>query len=92
MGTQLKNQLRLWRVRHGLSLEDVADLTGYSVAMISRAERGERTFSPLAKVAVARALDVRVRDLFDIEGQEGGEANDHQTHGDGAKPTSLSHP
>jgi hypothetical protein len=35
--------------------------------MLSRAERGERTFSPLAKVRIARALGVRVADLFDVE-------------------------
>jgi transcriptional regulator with XRE-family HTH domain len=67
MDEHLKNRLRRWRVSHGLTLDEVADLTGYSTAMFSRAERGERTFAPLAKVQVARALGVRVADLFEVE-------------------------
>ena len=62
---RLNNRLRLWRVNEGLSLTEVSDLTGYSPAMLSRAERGERLFSPLAKVRVARRLGVRISDLFD---------------------------
>lgn len=60
----LKNRLRLWRIREGLTLAEVADLTGYSKAMISRTERGERVLSPMGRVRVARALGCRVRDLF----------------------------
>jgi transcriptional regulator with XRE-family HTH domain len=67
MSEYLKNRLRRWRAANGLTLEEVADLTGFSAAMLSRAERGERTFSPLAKVRIARALGVRVADLFDVE-------------------------
>jgi transcriptional regulator with XRE-family HTH domain len=67
MEAHLKTRLRLWRVRHRLTLDEISDLTGYSTAMLSRAERGERCFSPLAKVHIARALDVRIADLFDVE-------------------------
>jgi transcriptional regulator with XRE-family HTH domain len=59
--------LRRWRERAGLSLGEVADLTGWSIAMVSRVERGERRPSPLAKVQLARRLGVRVRDLFEVE-------------------------
>jgi transcriptional regulator with XRE-family HTH domain len=59
--------LRRWRAREGLTLEEVADLSGYSTAMLSRAERGEREFSPRAKVQLARALGCRIADLFDVE-------------------------
>jgi len=65
MDTHLRNRLRLWRAENGLTLADVADLTGYSEAMFSRAERGERVFSARARVRIARALDVRVGELFD---------------------------
>jgi transcriptional regulator with XRE-family HTH domain len=61
---ELTNPLRCWRVEHGLTLEEVADLVGLSVAMVSYAERGQRQLSPTAKVRVARRLGVRVRDLF----------------------------
>lgn len=63
----LRNQLRRWRAANGLTLQEVADLTGYSTAMLSRAERGERVFSPMAKVRIARALGVRLGDLFEVE-------------------------
>jgi transcriptional regulator with XRE-family HTH domain len=62
---RLRNRLRLWRAENGLTLQEVGDLTGYSPAMLSRAERGERVLSAMGKVRVARALDVRVADLFE---------------------------
>jgi transcriptional regulator with XRE-family HTH domain len=51
----------------GYSLEEVSDLTGFSPAMLSRVERGERSFSARAKVRLSRCLGLRVRDLFEIE-------------------------
>jgi transcriptional regulator with XRE-family HTH domain len=65
--TRLKNRLRLWRAANGLTQQEAADLTGFSESMWSRAERGERVFSPMAKVRIARALGVRVSDLFEPE-------------------------
>lgn len=56
--------LRTWRQRHGLTLEEVADVTGVSVPMLSRVERGERRLSALARIRLARALGTRVRELF----------------------------
>lgn len=67
MNDRLKNKLRLWRARHGLTLQEVADLTGVSVAMLSRVERGERQFHPLTKVRVARCLAVPVGELFEVD-------------------------
>jgi transcriptional regulator with XRE-family HTH domain len=61
------NRLRLWRTDNGISLDELADLTGLSKSMISRVERGERGLSALAKVKIARRLDVPVRDLFEVE-------------------------
>jgi transcriptional regulator with XRE-family HTH domain len=58
-------RLFMWRNRAGLSLGEVADLTGYSIAMLSRAERGKRVFSPMARVKIARRLGVRVVELFE---------------------------
>jgi len=62
-----QSKLRAWRKSHGLSLQEVASLTGRSVAGISRIERGERGLKPLRKLEVARALGVPVEDLFDLE-------------------------
>jgi transcriptional regulator with XRE-family HTH domain len=60
------SKLREWRASHGLTLEELSDLTGLSVPMLSRAERGERQLSPLRRVEVARILGVRVRDIFPV--------------------------
>lgn len=63
MSTRLKN----WRQRHRLTLENISDLTGVSIAMLSRVERGERLLAPMRRVAVARRLGARVADLFPVE-------------------------
>jgi transcriptional regulator with XRE-family HTH domain len=64
---ELRNPLRVWRLDHDLSLEEMAGLTGLSKSMLSRAERGERCLAPLTKVKVARRLGVPLRDLFEVE-------------------------
>ena len=58
---------RRWRTAQGLTLEEVADLTGFSIAHLSRAERGQRGLSRDAKVLISRRLDVPIRDLFEPE-------------------------
>jgi transcriptional regulator with XRE-family HTH domain len=63
----LSNKLRVWRLDHGLTLEEMADLVGLNVGYLSRVERGERRLSPLAKVKVARRLGVSIRELFEPE-------------------------
>lgn len=63
----MSKKLRTWRAQHRYTITEVADLSGLSVATVSRAERGERRLSPEAKVALARAMGVRVADLFDPE-------------------------
>lgn len=61
------NRLRTWRREKGLSLADVASLTGVTPSMLSRVERGERRLAPLTRVAVARRLGVSVAALFDVD-------------------------
>jgi len=61
------NRIRHWRQQLGYSLEEVADLVGLSIAMLSRVERGERQLSPAARIAVSRRLGVPIRELFDVE-------------------------
>jgi transcriptional regulator with XRE-family HTH domain len=60
-------RLRQWRAETGLTLDEVADLTGFHKSFLSRVERGERDLSPMAKVHVARRLGVRISDLFEVE-------------------------
>jgi len=66
---QTTTRLRHWRETTGLTLDEVADLTGVSKPMLSRAERGERRLAPLTRVKVARRLGVPVRELFEVEAQ-----------------------
>lgn len=61
------SRFRRWRVANGYSLRDVEDLTGLSSAMLSRAERGERSLAPATKVRVARLLGVHVSDLWPVD-------------------------
>lgn len=68
------SRLRSWREAAELSLAEVSDLTGMSVSMLSRVERGERGLTPLGKVALARRLGVRIRDLFDVAPMYAGRA------------------
>lgn len=56
--------LRQWRMQNGLTLEELSDLTGVSIPMLSRVERGKRQLAPMRRVTVARRLGVRIRDLF----------------------------
>lgn len=58
------SSLRQWRQQHGLRLVDVADLSGLSIYKLSRIETGFTRLHPLDKVKIARAMGVRVRDLF----------------------------
>lgn len=67
MNRRTMSRLRAWRTDQGMSLDEIADLTGLSKSMISRAERGERCLSAAAKVRMARRLDVPIRTLFEVE-------------------------
>lgn len=70
MKLQLANRLRLWRVSEGLSLQEVADLTGVDIGHLSRVERGLKGVSPRTKVLIARRLGVPIREIFDVDGVE----------------------
>jgi transcriptional regulator with XRE-family HTH domain len=67
MENLLTPSLRTWRQTNGVTLEEIADLSGVSVPMLSRVERGQRRLSAMARIRLARALGVRVRDLFPAE-------------------------
>lgn len=61
------SKLGQWRTQEGLTLEELADLTGLSASMLSRVERGLRRLKPATRVVVARRLGVPIRDLFEVE-------------------------
>jgi transcriptional regulator with XRE-family HTH domain len=60
-------KLRSWRESAELSLGEVGGLTGVSIAMLSRLERGQRRASPKPKIQMARRLGVQIPDLFEVE-------------------------
>ncbi len=51
----------------GVTLEELAGLTGWSEPYLSRVERGERKLKPLDRVRLARAVGVPVGALFEPE-------------------------
>jgi transcriptional regulator with XRE-family HTH domain len=59
--------LAQWREQQRLTLEQLADLTGFSPAMLCRLERGERQASRETKVKIASRLHVRIRTLFPLD-------------------------
>lgn len=67
-----ETRLRSWRVSHRLRLQDLADAATnqgapISIAMLSLVERGERRMSPMLQMRLAKALHVRLSDLFEPE-------------------------
>ncbi len=71
------SKLRWWRIAKGLTLEDVSGLSGISVTMLSRVERGQRTLAPLDRVRLARCLGARVGDLFEVD-ESGADMSERQ--------------
>ena len=65
--TEETTRLKAWRKANGLTLGDEAGLSGYSIAFLSRLERGHRNLRPLDRVRLARALGAPVCDLFEPE-------------------------
>ena len=55
MTPEVTTGLRRWREAHGLTVREVADLTGLSPSEVSRAERDLVTLPALKKVRLARA-------------------------------------
>ena len=64
----MTTKLRQWRTDNDLALTEVAALTGYSVATVSRMERGTQTLRPLNSVRFARSLGVHVSVLIAARG------------------------
>jgi transcriptional regulator with XRE-family HTH domain len=60
-------RLQAWRKREGLTLTEVAGLTGTSVPMLSLVEAGKRRLSPKARVRISRRLGVPLIELFEPE-------------------------
>ena len=60
----VSDALQRWCQENDLSATELADLSGYSVAYISLIMRGKRVPPWRVKVAIARALGIRVAEVF----------------------------
>ncbi len=74
----MATKLRRWRKAKGVTLQEVSDLTGVSVPMLSLVETGKRRMAPMSRIRFARLLGVTVGDIFAIEGAT---KNDHKKSG-----------
>ncbi len=70
MSEPLVRRLREERLRRGWSQEELAARAGLSRAAVSAAETGRAVPSAAAALALARALDRRVEDLFALPGAD----------------------
>jgi hypothetical protein len=58
------NHLAAWCTEHGATYTDISDLSGYSLSYVSLIASGKRDAPGHVKLAIARALGTRVRNLF----------------------------
>jgi transcriptional regulator with XRE-family HTH domain len=66
--------LSRWCAEHDAGPTELADLTGYSVSYMSLIASGRREPPAPVKVAIARAIGVRVRDLWPRASREAASA------------------
>lgn len=63
--------LQEWCRSNRVGPTELADLCGYSISYMSLLIRGHRQPPPAAKIKIARALGVRVRDLWPVQRRGG---------------------
>jgi Predicted transcriptional regulators len=68
---RLLNRLRVARAKHDLSQDQLARAAGVSRQTISSIETRQYCPSTLLAFRLARVLDVRVDELFWLEGEDG---------------------
>jgi DNA-binding XRE family transcriptional regulator len=67
---RLGARIRGHRLIAGMELEDVERVTGIPVSTLAAYETGKRTPGVYRAMALARAYDVTVEELFAVEGDE----------------------
>ncbi len=63
----LRNRIKVERARHDLTQEQLADLVGVTRKTINTVETGRFVPSTVLALKLARALHIRVEDLFYLE-------------------------
>ncbi|WP_288879756.1 helix-turn-helix domain-containing protein [Pedobacter panaciterrae] len=64
---KLRKKILEIRNQKGIVQEDLVDRTGFNIAQIGRIERGVSNTSISNIAAIARALEVHPKDLFDFD-------------------------
>jgi putative transcriptional regulator len=67
MDTSVKNRIREYRLRHGLTQEALANSVGVSRQSINSIERGRYTPSLALALRFARVFDCSADELFELE-------------------------
>jgi transcriptional regulator with XRE-family HTH domain len=74
INTRLGRRIFVLRAAKGLSQERLAEKSGMSVKHLGKIERGAANASIKCLAEIAEALDMPVRDILDIEHEQGREA------------------
>ncbi len=58
------NKVREWRLKQGISQEELADLAGVHRTYIGMIERGEKNITLLSINKISKALKIKIADLI----------------------------
>ena len=62
----IKNSLKVWRAREGISQQQLADATGLSRQTVNAIERGRFVPSALSVLKMARFFKTTVEEIFQL--------------------------
>jgi transcriptional regulator with XRE-family HTH domain len=65
--TKIGSRLRVFRILHQYSIEELAHKAGLNPAHLGKIERGERNFTIQSLDKIVKALEISYVDLFDFE-------------------------
>lgn len=63
---EIKNSLKVWRAREGISQQQLADATGLSRQTVNAIERGRFVPSALSVLKMARFFKTTVEEIFEL--------------------------
>jgi transcriptional regulator with XRE-family HTH domain len=65
---RVRLHLKEWRLRRGLTQQELADLAGMDVASVNQIERGKSPPRPSSVRKLARALKIKTEQLVEVMG------------------------
>ncbi len=63
----VRNNIKKYRKKKGITQEELADLSGFSWNYIAKIECGDRDVTIAGAGRIADALDIDIKDLFESE-------------------------